>query len=66
MDRGAWQATVHGVAKSQTGVSLQALIYLSIQIYSHIYLNVYIFICIQKKRTDSCVDIHILKRVSHE
>ena len=24
MDRGAWQATVHGVAKSQTGLSMHA------------------------------------------
>ena len=34
MDRGAWQATVHGVAKSQTQLSLTSLLHL---LYFHIF-----------------------------
>ena len=36
MDRGAWQATVHGVAKSQTSLS-DSQSYVYIYAYIHVY-----------------------------
>ena len=45
MDRGAWQATVHGVAKSQTRVSdFTFLPFLMVLPTSHVYMFVHIFI----------------------
>ena len=44
MDRGTWQATVHGVAKSQTRLSdCHYYIYTHIYLYIHIYIR-YIYI----------------------
>ena len=37
VDRGAWWATVHGVAKSRTQMSQLAGIIISFKIYKHIY-----------------------------
>ena len=40
MDRGAWQATVHGVAKSQTRLSDCARTHMNIHIkYTHTHMN---------------------------
>ena len=36
MERGSWQATVHGVAKSQTQLSMRAL-YINYIIYNKLY-----------------------------
>jgi len=41
MDRGAWWATVHGVAKSQTGLSDFTFTFTSVLIY-FIYSDVYL------------------------
>ena len=38
MDRGAWRATVHKVAKSQTRMSTQARIYIYIYCAKYIYI----------------------------
>ena len=43
MDRGAWQAAVHRVAQSQTGLKRLSMHALSKQLYSLIFL-IYIFI----------------------
>ena len=40
MDKGVWQATVHGVAKSQIQLKqLSIYICMYIYIYSHIYID---------------------------
>ena len=43
MDRGVWQAIVHGVAKSQTRLSMHTS---SSYIYKCIYIHTYIYIYI--------------------
>ena len=46
MDRGAWQATVHGVAKSQTQLSdlAQNNIYVIIHVYLYLFTEIDLFI----------------------
>ena len=39
MDRGAWQATVHGVTKSRTQLRTNTRIYIYIYIYVYIYTH---------------------------
>ena len=56
MDRGAWQATVHGVAKNQTRLSTaQHIIYIYIYVYIYIYMytHTYIHIYTHTRITES-------------
>ena len=46
MDRGAWQATVHGVAKSRTWLSDWSCTHASVCMCVHGYNCTYIYICI--------------------
>ena len=47
MDRGDWWATVHGVAKSQTGLSIKTIEYSSLCYSVGPYLSIlYIIVCI--------------------
>ena len=48
MDRGAWQATVHGVAKSQTQLSVSLSLSLSLSLshthtHTHDFKDMYVF-----------------------
>ena len=50
MDRGAWKATVHGVAKSQTGLSIKTIEYSSLCYSVGPYLSIVyiiVYICLQ-------------------
>ena len=42
MDRGAWQATVHGVTKSRTRLRTNTRIYIHIYIHIHMYWPLYV------------------------
>ena len=45
MDKGAWQATVHGVTKSQTQLKrLSTHAYICVYIYTYIILIFYLYI----------------------
>ena len=57
IDRGTWQATVHGVIKSPTRLTT---IYTHIYTYIHIYIHVYIYIYTYIHK---CIYIHIYMHI---
>ena len=60
IDRGAWRATVHGIAKSRTQLSKTTTIILYIYMYIHTHIHTYMITTIH------LVNIHHLTFFSHD